>query len=248
MRRALTVVCLALLAAGCAGQVEAPVGEAPTVRSSPTESETPQASRVDDVRLPRLSQDGFRRRASTLTLRVRNVGCAGLGTGSGFAIDNETLVTNRHVLAGADRLEVNAWDGRTLSVVSANVGVLGDIGYVQVSERLPAVGARGDELTIGQRITAVGYPLGGPLTLSSGKVVDLVDGTPFGVQGEVARLTATVQPGNSGGPVLDDRGRVVGVVFAFEIARGLALAIPLQTADALVAAGGLDTVPPCGAE
>src|SRR4051812_3645706 len=48
-----------------------------------------------------LSRDSLTRRAERMTLRVRNISCAGVATGSGWAIDSHTLVTNRHVLAGA---------------------------------------------------------------------------------------------------------------------------------------------------
>ncbi len=58
------------------------------------------------------------------------------------------------------------------------------------------------------RITVVGYPLGGELTLSSETVIDRTDGGNFGVEGTIARITANVQPGNSGGPVLNAKGFV----------------------------------------
>ena len=97
-------------------------------------------------------------------------------------------------------------------------------------------------------MTVVGYPLGGALAFSSGIVVDRIEGTGFGIDGEVLRLTAHVEHGNSGGPVLDRSGRVVGVVFAIEVATGLALAIPTDTLLALARTGGFENVPPCGAQ
>ncbi|MCZ7587875.1 MAG: trypsin-like peptidase domain-containing protein [Gaiella sp.] len=200
------------------------------------------------VTLPTLARDSAERRARRLTVRVRNIGCEGLATGSGWALSRTLLVTNRHVLAGADSLELNTWDGHDLRVRSANVGRLGDLGIVRVSGRLPEVGLLGDAVTSGERVTAVGYPLGGELRLTAGVVVDLVEGSRFGIPGRVIRLTAPVRPGNSGGPLLDRSSRVVGVVFAKEIATGLTLAIPIATLEKLVRTGDLAPVPGCGLE
>ena len=66
-------------------------------------------------------------------------------------------------------------------------------------------------------MTVLGFPLGGELRLLPGTLVDEVSGTSFDIPGHVMRLTAAVQPGNSGGPVLDANGKVVGVVFAIEL-------------------------------
>jgi S1-C subfamily serine protease len=60
------------------------------------------------------------------------------------------------------------------------------------------------------------------------------------------RLTARVVLGNSGGPVLDARGKVAGVVYALELATGFGLAIPVDTMRRLIRRGGFEDVPPCG--
>ena len=60
------------------------------------------------------------------------------------------------------------------------------------------------------------------------------------------RLTAHVEPGSSGSPVLDEQGRVVGIVYAIELATGLALAIPIDTLRTLVDRGGCQAIPSCG--
>jgi S1-C subfamily serine protease len=117
-----------------------------------------------------------------------------------------------------------------------------------VEGRLPEVGRFGDLASSGDAVTAVGYPLGGPLTLSAGTVIDRVDGASLGIEGPVMRLTATVRPGNSGGPVLDRKGHVVGIVYAIERATGFGLAVPVDTLRSLVRAGGFDDLPACGYE
>ena len=203
---------------------------------------------LSGVKVPRLARDSAERRARRLTVRVRNIGCEGLATGSGWALSRPLLVTNRHVLAGADGLELNTWDGHDLRVSTASVGRLGDLGIVHVSGRLPEVGALGGSVASGDRVTAVGYPLGGELRLTAGAVVDLVDGSKFGIPNRVIRLTAPVQPGNSGGPLLDRSGKIVGVVFAKEISTGLTLAIPIATLKTLVRTRDLQPVPGCALE
>ena len=248
-RRAAIVLVIILGASGCSPVAEEPPEAEPDITVPAlvdVSSEVPAAERVQ---VPSLARDSAERQAKRLTVRVRNIACDGIGRGSGFAVARDILVTNRHVLAGAESLEVSTWDGRTLEASSASVGVLRDIGVVEVQGRLPTVGEFGPPPEPGDPITVVGYPLGGPLTLSEGIVVDRVDGADYlGVPGTVIRLTAPVQKGNSGGPVLDRKGRIVGVVYALEVNTGFGLAIPVDTVRRLVEVGGYEDVPPCGAE
>jgi S1-C subfamily serine protease len=197
---------------------------------------------------PTLIEDSIRRKAEKMTLRIRNTGCEGVAIGSSFALDRHTLLTNRHVLAGADVLEAETWDGRTLQVPTAEVGALVDLGVVTTDATLPAVARFGPAAKPGQQVTVVGFPLGGRQTFSRGYVIDYVEGRQLGIPGKVMRLTANVLPGNSGGPVIDKQGRVVGIVYAIETATGDGLAIPLGTLRSLLKAGGLQDVPPCGSE
>lgn len=204
-----------------------------------------------------LARDSLTRKAEQMTLRVRNISCAGVATGSGWPIDAHTLITNRHVLAGAAVLELNAWDGSSIEadVTQAQEGRLVDIGIATVAQELPAVAETGDEPRPGDRVTAVGYPLGGKLTLSPGRVIRYLDGRTLGpgiaFDGRVMQLTAKVKHGNSGGPVLDRDGRVVAIIFAgegFVTEDGYAktaLAIPLSSVRSLLRAGGTQAVLPC---
>lgn len=242
------VVSLSWLATACAAVVEEPPVESPAQMAPPLVREVAAARGIERVTLPPLSRDSFERRAERLTVRVRNLSCQGVGTGSGFAVDRSTLVTNRHVVAGADRLEVNTWDGRTLEVRAAEVGVLGDVAYVTVDGDLPVVADLSGIAPPGSDVRAVGYPLGGPFVIAEGTVIDRIRGDAFGVPGDILRISASLQPGNSGGPLLDGQGKVAGVVYAIELATGFGLAFPISTMDALVAAAGTTPVPPCGSE
>ena len=248
MRRGGAVVATVVALSACSVQAEEPPGTAPTYSVPPVTAVAPQVEAAERIHLPVLARDSAERRARRLTVRVRNVSCLGVATGSGFAIAPDVLVTNRHVLAGASAVEVSTWNGKSLRATFSAVGVLGDVGVAVIKGKLPLVGAFGKAPGEGAPINAIGYPLGGPLTISPGVVVDRVDGGRLGVPGAVVRVTADVRPGNSGGPLLNRRGRIVGIVYAIERATGLGLAIPVDTFRRLVRIGGYEDVPPCGSE
>jgi S1-C subfamily serine protease len=205
----------------------------------------------------KLAQDSLRRAAEKLTLRVRNISCQGIATGSGFPIDDHTIITNRHVLAGASVLQLNTWDGTSLDadVDESSTARLVDIGVTKVAATLPAVAELGADPKPGQHVTAVGYPLGGELTLSPGRVIGYLDASklPSGIAfgGKVMQVSSRIKHGNSGGPLLDSKGRVVGVIFAGEPGATdqdfmkLAYAIPLSSVRTLMQAGGEERVTPC---
>lgn len=230
---------------GCGPLLDAPPSGSPAGSAPRVVPDVAAAKGIAHVRVPRLTRDSAERRAAEITVRVRNLTCTEFGTGSGFAISSSTLITNRHVIEGARELEVNLSDGHTLTVAAAEVGVLGDVAVVTVNGTLPMVADLGGRVRPGSEITAVGYPLGGRLTISPGTLIDKIDGSEFAVPGTIVRTTADVQPGNSGGPLLDASGRVAGVVFAIEIETGLSLAIPMATVDRLLASGGTRPVTDC---
>ena len=247
MDHRLALLGTALLLAGCSPVAEEPPEAAPEVTVPELVDVTADVPQTERARLPRLARDSAERRAKQITVRVRNLTCQGLSVGSGVALDSNLLVTNRHVLAGAEELEVSTWNGRTLQVTAASVAVLGDIGIARVEGRLPLAGAFGPSPEPGDLVTAVGYPRGGPLRLSEGTVVDRVDGAELEIPGSVVRVTARIQRGNSGGPLLDRKGRIAGIVYAIDLRNGLGLAIPVDTFRRLTRVGGFEDVPPCGA-
>ena len=121
-----------------------------------------------------LSPDGFTN-AQRMAVRVRNIGCGFLATGSGFALDEHTLVTNRHVVENAKTIEVSTYDGRVVQATAASTTTVADIAIVTTKESLGksyADRATADPVE-GDVVTVVGYPNGGELTTTSGVVLGM---------------------------------------------------------------------------
>jgi len=161
-----------------------------------------------------LSPDGFSA-AQRMTVRVRNVGCKELLTGTGFAVDAHTLVTNRHVIQDTKELQVTTYDGGTISVTAASVTAVADLAIVTTEQSMGGFAALAQSDPVeGDAITVIGYPLGGKLTTVTGVVLGSV-ADPLGASlGTVMVTTAPVEPGSSGSPVLNEKGEVVGVIYA----------------------------------
>lgn len=182
------------------------------------------------------------------TVRVRNLGCGFIGTGSGVVVGDGLIATNRHVVDGASQLEINTWDGRTLQVDVAAAASKSDLALVRVTGSLPpAVSFAADDPEPGDTVTIAGYPGGRALTVVSGAVssVGPLSGDEIG---DVARVDAPVHPGNSGGPVGDDAGDLVGVVYAATTSDNDALVIPATRLRELSDADGFAPVEPCDAD
>lgn len=91
---------------------------------------------------------------------------------------------------------------------------MADLAFIKTSQSVPVVAKMGKDPKEGLRVAAVGYPLGGPWSLSQGRIRQYIDGDSYGIGHRVLLFDATVEPGNSGGPLMDRDGLVVGVVFA----------------------------------
>lgn len=185
-------------------------------------------------------------RAEQMTVRVRNIGCSlgELSTGSGFAVAKRTLVTNRHVVAGTDELQLNTVDGRDISVSAASVAYVADLALVRTTSDLPLVAklARADPAP-GTRVAAVGYPDGGEQVITRGEVLGTFEDTDRDFT--ALEFDAVVRPGNSGGPLIDDSGRVVGVVYARNAYDSTSAAVPVSTLRRLMKTESFGPVPAC---
>jgi len=159
------------------------------------------------------------------------------GQGSGIVLyRNGLIITNNHVIDGATRVQINLKDGRTLvgEVVGADEQT--DVAVVKVDANdLPAADLGDSEkLRVGQFVLAIGNALGlpGGPTVSMGVLSAIgrpLPGSDFIFEG-LLQTDAAVNPGNSGGPLADLEGRVVGINTAMvPYAQGVGFAIPINT-------------------
>ncbi|MBO3087425.1 S1C family serine protease [Cellulomonas dongxiuzhuiae] len=180
-----------------------------------------------------LSPDGFDA-AQRMAVRIRNIGCGALSTGSGFALDEHTLVTNRHVVADSAELQLSTYDGRDVGAEAASTAGLADLAVVRTVDALPAAPVLADaDPQVGDAVTVVGYPLGRRLTVTDGSVVGAVTDPLHANLGEVLVTDAPVEPGSSGSAALDAQGRVIGVVYA-KNADGMSFLVPVSTLRAML--------------
>lgn len=145
-----------------------------------------------------------------------NQGARGVSTGSGFVVGPDRVLTNHHVVDGCDRVILRTPDGRWLGAVPpARVDRALDVALLAVPGLPgPALAFRaGPEVRRGDAVVAYGFPLAGLLSsdpkLTRGEINGLA-----GIADNPAQfqISAAVQPGNSGGPLLDLHGHIVGVV------------------------------------
>lgn len=161
----------------------------------------------------------------------------GLGAGSGVVVGADGLVlTNDHVAGEARGIEVTLADGRRLDAELVGRDPPTDLAVVRVdAQALPTLTlADSAELRVGEMVLAVGSPFGLAGTVTRGIVSGLGRNLRTGsghLVENVIQTDAPLNPGNSGGPLVDMAGRVVGINTAlFAPANGIALAIPSSTA------------------
>ncbi|MEL7224782.1 MAG: HhoA/HhoB/HtrA family serine endopeptidase, partial [Cyanobacteria bacterium J06576_12] len=171
------------------------------------------------------------------------------GTGSGFILSADgKLLTNAHVIEGADTVNVTLKDGRTFTGEVIGADPVTDVAVIKIeADDLPVapLGST-DNLSPGQWAIAIGNPLGLDNTVTAG-IISALDRTSTQVgiadkRVQFIQTDAAINPGNSGGPLLNANGEVIGMNTAIRAnAQGLGFAIPIETAkrisDQLFATG-----------
>jgi S1-C subfamily serine protease len=170
----------------------------------------------------------------------------GTGGGSGVVITPDGfLLTSAHVVGnGSGRVRASFTDGRELALRTVGADPLSDLAVLRADEPAPAPAPLGDaaDLRVGQLVVAIGNPHGFESSVTAGVVSALGRSLPTRAGGamrvvdDVIQTDAALNPGNSGGALVDGRGRVVGINTAVA-GVGLGLAVPVNaTTSQIVAA------------
>ncbi len=159
--------------------------------------------------------------------------------GSGFIISNEGyILTNNHVVAGADEIKVKLSDGREFKgEVKGNDEKL-DIALIKIDakDQLPlAQLGDSDAIEVGEWVMAIGNPFGLGQTVTAGIVSATGRVIGSGPYDDFIQTDASINPGNSGGPLFNARGEVIGINAAIVAGgQGIGFAIPINMAKAVL--------------
>ncbi|MBN8564034.1 MAG: trypsin-like peptidase domain-containing protein [Leptolyngbya sp. UWPOB_LEPTO1] len=185
---------------------------------------------LDDPMFRRFFGEDFAPRSETLR-----------GQGSGFVIEKSGIIlTNSHVVNGADKVTVTLKDGRVFEGKVRGFDEVTDLAVVKVEGKdLPTAPlADSDQVQVGDWAIAVGNPLGLDNTVTLGIVSTLHrSSAQIGLSDkrlDFLQTDAAINPGNSGGPLLNDRGEVIGINTAIRPdAMGIGFAIPINKAKSV---------------
>jgi S1-C subfamily serine protease len=164
------------------------------------------------------------------------------GEGSGAVIDRQGhIVTNWHVVEGARQIEVTLFNSKSYEARLVGRDMTNDIAVIQIhappEELFPVTFGDSARLKVGQRVYALGSPFGLARTLSTGIISSLDRDARSRASDrkikQIIQIDAAINPGSSGGPLLDSRARMVGMNFAIASktgeSAGVGFAIPVNT-------------------
>ncbi len=181
------------------------------------------------------------------TRSVRNEGfffgdVASEGEGSGVVIDRQgRILTNFHVIDEAREVHVTLFNSKTYDAKIVGQDATNDVAVVQIdapaADLYPVTFGDSTRLRVGQKVFAIGNPFGFERTLSTGIISSLNRSLPSRSQNrtirQIIQIDAAMNPGNSGGPLLDSHGRMIGINTAIASrtgeSAGVGFAIPINT-------------------
>ncbi|MGB9915183.1 MAG: S1C family serine protease [Candidatus Bathyarchaeales archaeon] len=160
-----------------------------------------------------------------------------MGSGTIIDADKGFVLTNNHVVGGAEKIRVTLWNNQLLEGTIVGSCIVHDIAVVKVRGKNLQAAELGDsnKLRVGQRVYAIGNPFGlaGGPTVTSGVIsaVNRTIATQSGLIENLVQTDAAINPGNSGGPLVDLEGKVIAINTAIiPFAQGIGFAIPINEA------------------
>jgi len=226
-------------------------GSPTTVRQVTVESSEPAASTTESLSVSEVYEKAYKSVVEiTTTLGQSDSPMGGeqqgSGQGSGFVFDAEGhIVTNHHVVDGAQSVSVRFWDGSTYDATVVGSDPSTDLAVIKVDAPADVLAplALGDSgsLTVGEGVVALGSPFGLEGTLTSGIVSalnrEMTSPNNFTISNSI-QTDAAINHGNSGGPLLNGAGEVVGVNTQIKSdsggSDGIGFAIPSSTVSSIV--------------
>ena len=206
----------------------------------------------------------YNRTKNSVVLITNDLGDSTIAEGTGFVYDLQGyIITNNHVVSGTINLTVTFFDGTNESAQIVGSDVYSDLAVIRVAQlptqSQPLIIGNSSQLMVGEPVYAIGNPFGLSSSMTSGivsqlgrvlRLSELGAPAPWGNYSiaDVVQFDAAVNPGNSGGPLLNNLGFVVGVTFAIETGEtgirgfmGIGYAVPsvlvMRVAPALISTG-----------
>jgi serine protease Do len=224
--------------------------ESKVTRTAVKQPKQPRKLPFDDSRIPEEFRKFFEDFKGFEGLEDSTPDTPAQGFGSGFLVDPKGIIlTNNHVVSGADQVRVTLHDGRKFVSKEIRTDLRTDLALVYLDtrgENLPFLElGNSDAMEIGDRVLAFGAPFGLRGTVTSGIVSGKGRSMNLSMYEDFLQTDAAINPGNSGGPLVSLDGRVIGINTAIRTRtggfQGVGLAIPSNMAkhvkDALVRDG-----------
>ena len=171
-------------------------------------------------------------------LQPQQFGGVAEGTGSGFVYDDKGhIVTNNHVVEGAEKIKVEFFDGEEIEAKVVGTDPKADIAVIKVASTAyrPLPKGKSSSARVGEWVLAIGSPFGFDQTVTSG-IISAVGRNDAHILDyeDFIQTDAAINPGNSGGPLVDLEGKVIGINAAIATATrssaGIGFAIPIDMA------------------
>jgi S1-C subfamily serine protease len=250
-RRTLRTAVVAAIAGGVVGALVAAGTVSVLDDDSPSSVRAPVTSEAITRPSERIGREGdigtILQRTVPAVVAIVDDGGPGSGgaAGTGFVVSKDgVIVTNNHVVEGADKIQAHFADGTRLDAKVLGTAPSSDLAVLQVEGSNLATMELGDSdaVQVGDDVVAIGNALAleGGLSVTRGIVSglhrDLPDGEGASL-GDVIQTDAAINPGNSGGPLVDARGRVIGINTAIadpQRAQNVGFAIPISQVKSLI--------------